>query len=165
MGYISSPLIVVSGRSQPEPSKPNVFYMEKPFEVDCFKDLVYVLLGESLLIRPDFGKLYQNYDQNTQKILQVLALLKDEFLIYLKRIQQVSGSTDQKEWEGIRHKLINQINTLNLKRLKELLPERVTDLNQGALEEIQSLFDYYQCCIRFEICQLSGRKSVKKSTD
>ncbi|AYN67651.1 response regulator [Euzebyella marina] len=149
-GKIDCPLLVVSALEPLVMRKVSNHYLQKPFDIDHFKDVVYRILGSNEINPPDFKPFYKNYDKDTSKINRVLELLEKEFLSYSKRIEKVYDIKNQKEYEAISHKLIAHINTLKLEQLQKLLPKEVYQLKETELKKIMNLFNYYQVCIRCE---------------
>ena len=149
-GKIDCPLLAVSALEPLVMKKVSNHYLQKPFDIDHFKDVVYRILGSNEINPPDFKPFYKNYDKDTSKINKVLDLLEKEFLSYSKRIEKVYDTKNQKEYEAISHKLIAHINTLKLKQLQQLLPKEVDLLKETELKKIMNLFNYYQVCIRCE---------------
>lgn len=151
---IPCPVLLISGFESNNINLANTFYLQKPFDISCFKDMIYRMLGDKDFYCPAFDNLYRNYDHHLEKVSHVLNLLEDEFNIYLERIKKVSVSKDQNEWEGIYHKIINHINNLDLIVLKKLLPKNVVDLDAKTTDQIENIFVYYGSCIRSEQCMV-----------
>jgi len=147
---ITCPLILVSALEPEIMVQISPIYFQKPFDIQHFKDGVYRVLGVNEFNAPDFSIIYGNYDNDFAKVGKVLRLLREEFVTYLKRIENVTVTKDQKEWKAILHKLIAHINTLGLTDLKDLLPEKVADFKSEDLNVIRNIFAYCSCCIRFE---------------
>ncbi len=144
------PLILVSALEPETMEQISPLYFQKPFDIQSLKDCVYRVLGANEFNTPDFSNIYRNYDNDPAKVYKVLTLLQEEFGTYLKRIENVVVTKDQKEWNAILHKLIAHINTLGLTDLKDLLPEKIVDFQSKNLNRIRNIFAYYSCCIRFE---------------
>lgn len=147
---IICPLILVSALEPETMAQISPLHFQKPFDIQHFKDGIYRVLGANEFNAPDFSKIYLNYDNDPAKLFKVLRLLQEEFATYLERIENVSGTKDQKEWKAILHKLIAHINTLGLTDLKNLLPDKIGDFKAEDLNGIHTVFAYYLCCIRFE---------------
>jgi hypothetical protein len=81
----------------------------------------------------------------------VLKLLEEEFETYIKRIDAVFKSKDEKDWQAILHRLIAHIKNLNLQSLSNALPQSVKEVTHEDWEAIRNIFNYYLCCIRTEI--------------
>lgn len=147
---ITCPLILVSALEPETMAQLSLFYFQKPFAIEHLKDCVYRILGANEFKAPDFSIIYGNYDNDPDKVGKVLKLLGEEFETYLKRIENVAVTKDQKEWKAILHKLIAHINTLGLTDLKDFLPEKVADFKSEDIKVIRNMFAYCSCCIRFE---------------
>ncbi|MGE5944830.1 MAG: ATP-binding protein, partial [Flavobacteriales bacterium] len=148
---VTCPILLVSASEPEVMSAITNLYFQKPFNIDHLKDIVYKLLGNHEFSAPDFSNIYSNYDHNSSKIIKVLKLLEEEFETYVKRIDAVVKSKDEKEWESILHKLIAHINNLKLVSLSEVLPKKVKEVTATDLDNIHNAFAYYVCCIRAEI--------------
>jgi hypothetical protein len=147
---INSPLIIVSALDTTEAKTKFNEYFQKPFQIDQFKDAVYKILGSNEFKAPDFSNIHYNYDHDAHKIDKVLKLLEKEFDNYLKVINKIGYGNDQSQWETLLHKLIAHINNLNLTDLKEVLPDKISNINDDYLNKINNVFAYYLCCIRAE---------------
>lgn len=148
---LSCPLLVVSATEPEVMTAISPLYFQKPFNIDYLKDMVFKILGSHEYNAPNFSSIYSNYDNNSNKILKVLKLLEEEFDTYLKRIDMVVKSRNEKDWDAILHKLIAHIKNLSLVCLSNNLPQNVSDITAGDLENIRNTFNYYLCCIRIEI--------------
>ena len=144
---INSPLIIVSALDTTEAKTKFNEYFQKPFQIDQFKDAVYKILGSNEFKAPDFSNIHYNYDHDAHKIDKVLKLLEKEFDNYLKVINKIGYGNDQSQWETLLHKLIAHINNLNLTDLKEVLPDKISNINDDYLNKINNVFAYYLCCI------------------
>tara|TARA_R110002049_G_scaffold17731_4_gene68767 strand:+ start:3662 stop:6154 length:2493 start_codon:yes stop_codon:yes gene_type:complete len=147
---INCPLIIVSALEPKIMADLSTFNFQKPYDIAILKDCVYCILGSKEINAPNFSNLYNNYDADASKMIEVLKLLQSEFKTYLDRIEAVADSKDQKEWKAIQHKLIAHINSLGLTDLKGAMPDRIEVLKQDDLPKIYNLFAYYLCCFRFE---------------
>ncbi len=147
---VSCPLILVSALEPEVMGRISAWFFQKPFNTDDLKDTVYRLLGAHEFNAPDFSTIYTNYDNDSAKISKVLQLLREEFETYLNRIKNAENTKSQKEWDGILHKLIAHINTLQLTDLQKVLPQKVKALKKENVSDISNIFAYYLCCIRCE---------------
>lgn len=147
---INCPLIIVSALEPLENHVLGNLYFQKPFDIGYFKDAVYKILGSNEFQCPDFQNIYSSYDHDPTKIVKVLKLLEEEFTTYSKRIDLVNNNKKQEQWEAILHKLIAHINNLSLTSLKDILPDKVSDLENGDLDKIRNTIAYYLCCFRVE---------------
>jgi len=147
---INCPLMIVSALEPLENHVLGNLYFQKPFDIGYFKDAVYKILGSNEFQCPDFQNIYSSYDHDPTKIVKVLKLLEEEFTTYSKRIDLVNNNKKQEQWEAILHKLIAHINNLSLTSLKDMLPEKVSDLENGDLDKIRNTISYYLCCFRVE---------------
>lgn len=147
---INCPLIIVSALEPEVMAQLSKLNFQKPYDITTLKDGVYCVLGSKEFNAPDFSNLYNNYDADASKMMEVLKLLQSEFKTYLNRIEAVADSKDQKEWKAIQHKLIAHINSLGLTDLKAAMPDRIVVLKKDDLHKIYNLFAYYLCCFRLE---------------
>ena len=147
---INCPLIIVSALDPLENPAIGNLYFQKPFDIGYFKDAVHKILGSNEFLCPDFQNIYSSYDHDPNKMVKVLKLLEEEFTTYSKRIDLVNNNKKQEQWEAILHKLIAHIKNLSLTNLKDILPEKVSDLENGDLKKIRNTITYYLCCFRVE---------------
>ncbi|WP_223548892.1 sensor histidine kinase [Aestuariivivens sp. NBU2969] len=147
---ISCPLVLVSATEPKIMQSITSIYFQKPFNINELKDYTFKTLGSNEFSAPNFSNLYNNYDNNPEKIVKVLNILIDEFETYKTRIEKTIKRKDQNEWNAILHKLIAHINNLELNSLLTLLPEKVETLNLKGLSAIINAFAYYLCCFRVE---------------
>lgn len=147
---ISEPLIILSALENEDIMEITPFYFQKPYDVQKVQDLVYYTLGKNEFQVPDFTNIYNNYDFNSEKVFRVLTLLQEEFENYLKHIRNVTDTQNQEEWKAILHKLISNLNNLELLQLKRLLPEQIDDLDIKKLHLIEQHFAFCLCCFRVE---------------
>lgn len=149
-GKINCPVIIASALDPEDIASGDFIFFQKPYNVNVFKDYVYVKLAENEYLKPDFSNIYSDYDHDREKVKRVLKLLDNEFITYLDRIFLAYQNKDQKEWKAILHKLITHIHNLKLIELKENLPEEISKLNDTRLTKIRALFAFYVCCLRTE---------------
>ncbi|AOW19790.1 ATP-binding response regulator [Urechidicola croceus] len=147
---ITCPLVLISGMEKEIMNEISPIYLQKPFDINVLRDLVFKILGANEYQAPDFKNIYKNYDNDSKKITKVLSLIENEFTIYNDRIKKTSVSKNQQEWEDIIHKLINHIHNLNLNSLKKVLPNEIKNISEAQIKSIQTIFNYYGCCIRTE---------------
>ncbi|WP_159039946.1 ATP-binding protein [Christiangramia fulva] len=147
---LKAPIIVLSALEAKEVEKITSLYFQKPYDIFHVQDLVYYVLGKNEFQAPDLSNIYNNYDHDPEKVSKVLKLLHEEFGTYLKRINDAAESKNQKDWKAILHKLVANLNNLKLSRLKETIPEEVSELDEEKLEFIRQNFAYCQCCFRNE---------------
>lgn len=148
---VNCPILLVSAAEPDMMSVVSGFYFQKPFNIDYLKDTVFKILGSHEYSAPNFSSIYSNYDNNSSKISRVLKLLEEEFETYIKRIDTVFKSKDEKDWQAILHRLIAHIKNLNLQSLSNALPQSVKEVTHEDWEAIRNMFNYYLCCIRTEI--------------
>lgn len=86
-----------------------------------------------------------------KKVINYLKILLSEFDHYLLRFNEVSKSRNQKEWKAITHKIVTHINTLELARLKEALPEKIEDLDRDTLNLLLNQIKFMLCYFRNEL--------------
>ena len=144
------PVLIISALEKEIMSELSPMNMQKPIHIDEFIRRVYAILGASEYDYPQLQTAYAQYDNNSEKILNFLNLLIDEFEGYVMRIHAVYHSKDSKEWEAIRHKIITHIRSLDLKKLQTLLPEKVENLEEKRVKEINNELLYCLCCFHSE---------------
>ncbi len=147
---IECPIALLSALEPEIMKEISPYYFQKPFHTDLFKQYIFKTLGDNEFTSPDFSNIYNNYDNQTLKINKVFTLLENEFQTYIDRIELVCNTKNQKEWEGILHKLIAHINNLNLISLSQVLPKNISNLSPEKFIKIKNVFAYYLCCLSVE---------------
>lgn len=148
--YPTLPILVISGFDKNEMSTFSPFFLQKPFDINELLDKVFMLLGSTEYDTPNLESSYEQYDFNKEKITNFLSLLQDEFSNYILRIEAVYQSKNQQEWEAIIHKIITHIRSMELAKLREVLPENVQDLNEERFNKAINILSYCLCCFRVE---------------
>lgn len=144
------PIIVISAFDRDQILTISPFFLQKPFDVNKLQDQVFAILGQNEYDKPNLEPSYEQYDFNEEKIANFLSMLQNEFNNYISRIEAVSESKDQKEWEAILHKIITHIKSMNLEKLSTVLPKKIENLDQESLSKVKNLLLYYQCYFRTE---------------
>ncbi|MEP2024396.1 MAG: ATP-binding protein [Reichenbachiella sp.] len=138
----SIPIIVVSALEEIQMQKISNYYLQKPFDIEQFLDLCFIILNKDKCDQPKLSNSYEQYDHDKVKIEKFMTLLISEFETYIERIDQAFENQDESEWIAIRHKLITHIRSLELNNLNEQLPVQLADLSNQKLSVIKKLLSY-----------------------
>ena len=146
-----TPLIILSAKEESYLKNLSSNYLQKPFDLDDLLDLIIVLLEKEEYDVPNLAVSYQQYDYENQKVIKFLNILISEFETYLDRFESAYETKDETEWEAIRHKLITHIKSLELNKLKELLPMKVEDMDESIFHTSKKMLCYYLSYFRNEL--------------
>ncbi|MCP4976111.1 MAG: response regulator [Maribacter sp.] len=145
------PIVITSALEPLKFRKLGIDYLQKPIDLDQLADKVISTIGKNEYDVPLLKNVYEQYDNRQEKVINYLKLLLSEFDHYLLRFNEVSRSRNQKEWKAIKHKIVTHINTLELTRLKDALPEKIEDLNQDTLNMLLNQIKFMLCYFRNEL--------------
>ena len=142
------PIIIFSALECNNISNNNIIYIKKPADLDLVLDTIIITAFKTHYDVPNLERVYDLYDYNTEKIENYLQILYREFSIYLQRIEKVTIEKSSTEWQAIKHKIINHINTLNLSRTKKVFDKDITTISSDELEFLKNNILFIQCFLR-----------------
>ena len=142
------PIIIFSALECKNISNNNIIYIKKPADLDLVLDTIIITAFKTHYDVPNLERVYDLYDYNTEKIENYLQILYREFSIYLQRIEKVTIEKSSTEWQAIKHKIINHINTLNLSRTKKVFDKDITTISSDELEFLKNNILFIQCFLR-----------------
>lgn len=120
----------------------------KPFNNFDLQAMVISLWSQNEYVRPDFSKLFHDYDNDIAKLNKVFSILQNEFEQYYSRIALVFESNNQSEWESIKHKLIVHVKQLELADLEAIMNVSIDKLRPFQEAKILGAIAYYVASIR-----------------
>ncbi|MFY0685639.1 MAG: hypothetical protein JXQ90_00665 [Cyclobacteriaceae bacterium] len=130
-------------------------YFQKPYKPNELNNCITSLIGSNEFPLPILANVYQQYDDNIDRIQHYLKLLCEEFDGYTKRFINLKQDQDLKEWNAIKHKLITHIRSLELSEspLKYLQDE--DNIKGKSLDEIIAYCHFLTCWFANELRVIS----------
>lgn len=148
---ISNTLLILLSAFEPSRMKAiTPYYLQKPFDINTLRNLVVMILGNREYDRPQLELIYEQYDNQTEKIRNFLNILQREFIEYINRFDNVFHTRDENEWKAIMHKLTTHIKSLNLKQLSKVIPDDPDQLNHMTIDAIKNNLLYALLVFRYE---------------
>lgn len=145
------PIIIFSALEYNQENDTRLVHIKKPESLDNILDALVVSTLKDFYDTPNLEKVYDLYDHNAEKIKNYLKILYKEFLIYYQRIKDVSIEKDAREWNAIKHKILNHINTLDLTKTKDVFENSIVDINAEELTFLRDNILFILCFLRTTI--------------
>ena len=154
--HMDVPVLLVSAADNAVMEDLSKDFLQKPFEQHMVANYLFVLLGDDAYETPSMDRMYRQYDDDNNSIMQYLNILINEFEGYSLRFDEIYEEQNQDLWHAQRHRMSTHLRSLGLEKVLQQIPKNVSEITP---DELTRLTDQ----LRFCLCYFKVQRNQFKS--